>query len=286
MELPPPVPADDPRLDGLRTLLAVVDRLRAPDGCPWDREQTESSMAPYVIEEGHEWLQAIEQESAGDAEAEAGDVLLSALMTCHIAAQAQRYDAGTAAARSARKAVDRHPHVFGGAEGPAAEDVLRDWEARKQEERRNKGEDPSVLAGVAASLPALMRAGRLSDRAIRAGFCWSTIEGALRKVHEELGELEEVLPEEAREAAPGTPPSEAARPEVEHELGDLLLAGSFLAVYLGLDPEALTRRALDRFESRFRIMEGNLEGKLGDHSLEALMEAWGAAKRAAHEPRS
>ena len=165
MRAPEPVPLDDPRLDGLRQLLGVIDRLRAPDGCPWDRKQTEASMAPYAVEEAHEWVEAIESGDAEAAAGEAGDTLLAVLMTCRIAEEGGRYDAGVAARRCAEKLVTRHPHVFGDERADTEAEVLATWEERKRAERAARGEDPSALAGIPAALPALMAAARTSSKA-------------------------------------------------------------------------------------------------------------------------
>jgi MazG family protein len=276
---------DDPRLAGIRQLLAVIDRLRAPDGCPWDRKQTEESMAAYAVEEAHEWVEAIESGEAADAEAEGGDTLLSVLMTCRIAEEAGRYDAGSAALRCAEKLVVRHPHVFGDARADTEAEVLATWEERKRAEREAAGGDASALAGIPGALPALMGAARTSSKAVGAGFHWATVQGALDKVHEELAELEAVLPASVRAAAPREEVPEEAfsaadRAAVRHELGDVLLAAAYLGVYLGLDPEALCRTANRRFQTRFRAMEAALGGGLQGRSLEELLRAWGAAKAA------
>jgi len=280
MRPPETVPLDDPRLDGLRQLLGVIDRLRAPDGCPWDRKQTEASMAPYAVEEAHEWVEAIESGDAEAAAGEAGDTLLAALMTCRIAEEGGRYDAGVAARRCAEKLVTRHPHVFGDERADTEAEVLATWEERKRAERAARGEDPSALAGIPAALPALMAAARTSSKAVGAGFHWPTVQGAVDKVHEELRELEAVLPAAAREAAPRSELPEEARAAIEHELGDVLLAAAYLGVYLGLDPEALCRTANRRFQTRFRAMEETLGGTLTGCSLDQLLAAWGAAKEA------
>ncbi|HIG85569.1 MAG TPA: nucleoside triphosphate pyrophosphohydrolase [Planctomycetes bacterium] len=273
-----PVQTDDPRLLGLRHLLAVVDRLRAPGGCPWDQAQTEASMAPYLVEEAHEWIEAIEEGSASQAQAEAGDALLAVLMICRIAQDGERYDLGQAAEKCAQKLIRRHPHVFD--KEHRAGSSTQDWEAIKRKEREDAGEDTSAMAGIPKAMPALQRVARASGKAIGVGFAWPSIVGALDKVREELGELEQELSQSDREAAPGTAPSPENRPAIEHELGDLLLASATLARYLDLDPEALCRRAVRRFETRFRIMEKAVGGPMIEQDLVSLLKAWESSKDA------
>lgn len=275
---PRPVPADDPRIEALRHLVGVVDRLREPDGCPWDREQTEASMAPALIEEAHELQEAIETGSAADSSEEAGDVLMNVVLIARIAMEAGRYDLGDVARGISEKLVRRHPHVFGEVQVEDSAGVLRNWEEIKRAERAEKDADTSALAGVPAALPALQRAARTCGKAVSAGFRWQDVGGALAKVREELGELEHELPAEAL-AAEGEPVLEdRVRERVEQELGDLLLAGAFLGRYLGIDPERATREAVRRFDGRFRSMEQALGGTLEGRGLPELLEAWRAAK--------
>jgi MazG family protein len=258
---------DDTRIPAFARLLEVVDRLRAPDGCPWDREQTVASMAPFLVEEAYEALEAIEAGDDGETAAELGDVLMVVTLICRIAEQAGRFDLGRSASLVTDKLVRRHPHVFGDVRADTADDVLRNWEAIKKEERADEGRDDSALAGVPIALPALQRARRVCDKARSAGFRWQDASGALAKVREELGELE-------RELAAAEP----VRQRVEAELGDLLLAAAFAGGYLELDPEAACRAALRRFEQRFRTMEQGLARPLAEHGLAELVRAWAEAK--------
>ncbi|MAF67642.1 MAG: nucleoside triphosphate pyrophosphohydrolase [Planctomycetes bacterium] len=268
----------DGRLDALRRLLEIVDRLREPGGCPWDREQTVASMAVHLIEEAHELVEAVD--AGGDSEMieEAGDVLMVLAMICRIASEEDRFDLADAAQAVADKLVRRHPHVFGEAEADDPEQVLRQWEEIKAEERRAKGRDESALAGVPRSLPALQRAARTCERAVATGFRWASARGALAKVREEIAELCEVLEGvDLDRSAVELGAGEALR--VEEELGDVLLATAFLGEYLGVDPERACRTALGRFEERFRFMEGRFGGSVAERSLEDLMAAWDEAKR-------
>ena len=276
-----PAAADDPRVLALRNLIGIVDRLRAPDGCPWDLEQTEESMAPCVIEEAHELAEAIEDEDPAETAKEAGDVLLTVLLIAKIAEQAGRPGLEHMATVTAEKLVRRHPHVFGAAGAVRADDaraVLGNWEAIKREERIADGADSSALAGVPRAMPALLRAMRVSAKAVTSGFRWRNVDGALDKVREELTELVDCLPREALESVGEPELDEAAWGRVDHELGDLLMAGAFLASYLGRDPEALCRRAVRRFEARFRTMEEELDGEL-HRDLDELEAVWKRIKQ-------
>lgn len=267
------------RLEALSQLLDTVDRLRDPGGCPWDREQSVESMAPYVVEEAHELAEAVEEKSERDTVKEAGDVLMVVCMIARIAQEEGRFDLADCAAAINEKLIRRHPHVFGETDVADSGEVLSNWERIKKEERQEAGEDDSALAGVPKSLPAMQRAERLSQKAVQAGFHWDDWRGALLKVAEEVTELDEALRVDGGPNEEGKLEGEA-RERVEAELGDVLIAGAFLGQYLSIDPERAAKRALDRFEARFRSMEGAVDGPLSDHDLSTLMQAWQDAKRA------
>jgi MazG family protein len=260
----PALPADE-RVLALGRLLAIVDRLRAPDGCPWDRKQTLATMAPCLLEEAYETVEAIERGRDAEIAEEAGDVLMVVALIARIAQDEGRFDLARSANAIADKLVRRHPHVFGDVRADSADAALASWESVKREERAGKKEDASALAGVPAALPALQRARRMCDKAVAAGFRWTDASEAVAKIAEEERELKEAL-------ALGDP----AR--IEHELGDVLLAGAFAAAYLGLDPESLCRSALRRFEARFRAIESALPGPLSAHPREELLAAWAKVK--------
>jgi nucleoside triphosphate diphosphatase len=270
---PEPAAIDDPRVTAFRALLGIVDRLREPDGCPWDLEQTEASMAPCVIEEAHELAEAIEVGDPHEEPAEAGDVLLTVLLICRIAEQGGRYDLGTAARLCAAKLIRRHPHVFGDVSAETSSQVLDNWATIKKAERVAASQDTSALAGVPKATPALLRAKRISAKAVSAGFRWRDVDGALGKVREEIDELIEALPPEALGSVGPPQLGDQAWARIDHELGDVLMSGAFLASYLGRDPEALCRRATGRFEARFRTMEASLGGDL-QRDLDELEAAW------------
>jgi MazG family protein len=266
------------RAEALEKLLQIVDALREPDGCPWDRKQTVASMATYVIEEAYELVEKIELGDDAGTREELGDLLLVLALICRIASESGRFDLEEAAQAIREKVVRRHPHVFGErAEAQDAEEALASWESVKREERKDAQIDASALAGLPLALPALGRAARLCEKAVAAGFRWDTAAGAWAKVEEELGELRRALEGTDLDAAKVRPQG-AARERIEAELGDLLMAGAFFGRYLGLDPERVCRDALRRFEDRFRRMEAGLAAPIDSFELPRLMEAWESAK--------
>jgi MazG family protein len=278
-----PISPGDVRLHAVARLVGIVDRLRAPDGCPWDRKQTLESMAPHLVEEAHEALEAIERASDADSAEELGDILMVVALICRIAEESSRFDLARAADAVSDKLVRRHPHVFGAVEASSAEQVLANWEAIKRAERSEKAVDASAIAGVPIALPALQRASRLCGKAVTAGFRWSSVQGARDKLAEEIDELGQALDElgQAHDERDETADASVEnRARVEHELGDVLIAAAFLATYLKMDPERLCRDAARRFERRFRAMESTLDRPMSEMSLDALLAAWGEAKRA------
>jgi MazG family protein len=262
----------EPRLDALARLIAIVDRLRASDGCPWDREQTVASLAPSLVEEAHEAVEAIDRGEDGATVEELGDLLLVIALVAKVGEDERRFDLASVARAVGEKLLRRHPHVFGEVRVGSSAEALANWERIKAGERRAQAQDASALAGVPVALPALQRASRVAAKAIAAGFRWDDAAGALAKVREEVGELERACAERAAGAG--------AAERVEEELGDVLLAAAFLGQYLGLDPEKAARAALRRFEQRFRGMEQELGPRLRAAPLAELMAAWGRAKAA------
>jgi ATP diphosphatase len=278
----------------LDALLAVMARLRAPDGCPWDREQTLASLAPYTLEEAYEVVDAIESGDLAHLQDELGDLLLQVVFQSQIAAEAGAFDFAAVAAGIRAKLLRRHPHLFAdatvtapatapatpgiaaGAVTSAAEQTVA-WEAIKAAERRAAGahtdQAPSQLDGIARALPALLRADKLSKRAARVGFDFKRADEAADKVAEELAEVRE-----AALANAGTAPS----PQVCEEVGDLLFAAVNLARKLGVDPEAALRAANAKFERRFRGMEvlaAAQGGALDGLDLIAQERLWQEMKR-------
>ena len=224
----------------LLDLLRVMQKLRGPDGCPWDREQTHQTLGRHLLEETHETLEAID---AGDMEGlrdELGDVLLQVVFHAEMARQEGAWDVDDVAEGLVRKLIRRHPHVFGDTEVDSAAEVLVNWERIKtEEEGASRGVDDEIPAG----LPALARASKVQRRAAGSGFDWPTADAALGGVREELGELE------AEVAAGGEGTSRA-----EEEVGDLLFAVAAVGRKLGIDPETALRGATRRFAERFDRM--------------------------------
>lgn len=256
----------------LTDLVAVVDRLRSPGGCPWDKAQTFASMRPYLVEECYEVLDALDTGDPALVSEELGDLLFVVVFYARMAEDLAEgaFDLEETADRIAAKMVARHPHVFGSAAQPlGAKDGLRVWEDRKALPGPD-GRPRSRLAGVPRSLPALLRTHRQSEKAATVGFDWSEAQGVLSKVHEELAELEAAL-------AGGVPD------EVEHEYGDVLMAVGSLGRHIGSTPEEALQAANNRFSDRFQQMErmafdrGTSLSDLDDGQLDALWEEAKAA---------
>ena len=272
-----PRPCDASELDQLARLLGIVRALRAPDGCPWDREQTLESMAPHLIEEAHEAADAIRKGESAATREELGDVLMNVLMLAQIAQDRSVFDHRDVARTVGDKLIRRHPHVFGDGEvNRDADAVLKQWEQIKREEAaaRGDGASPSALAGVPDALPALLRAQRVGEKAARVGFDWIDIQGPRAKVDEELAELDEAL----RQRVSG-----AASQAVEEELGDVLFSVVNLARWTGVHAETALQRTVDRFKTRFAHVESALGDRLSEASTEELDEAWRTAKAAESE---
>jgi MazG family protein len=270
-------------------LLDLIVRLRAPGGCPWDREQTAADIRAFLIEEAHETAAAIDAGDWGALVGELGDLLFQVCFLAVLAEEAGRFDLADAVTAVHDKMVERHPHVFGtpdetaGATGLDADRVAQLWEQRKLEratsspgERASHGAE-SLLAGVPASLPALVGAFRMTQKAAGIGFDWSHPAEVLDKLEEELDELRDVLRSRTGEAADGA--------RIEEELGDLLFAAANLARHLRVDPERALARANLKFRRRFAHVERGVAGALASGTpaadLRERMEAlWREAKRA------
>ena len=257
-------------LDRLRRLVA---RLRGPDGCPWDRQQTLAELRAYLVEEVHEAAAAIDDDDPEALGEELGDVLFLVVFTAELLRERGGPDITRVATAAEAKMISRHPHVFGDEEASDAAEVRRVWGRRKQAERAAAA---SALDGVPASLPALLQSYRMTQKAADLGFDWPDTAGVLGKIEEELGEV--------REALAG--PSEGRRERLRAELGDLLFTAANLARHLDIDPDAALAGANRRFRDRFGRMEGSLsrDARTMDQlSPEDLDGLWEEAKRAVAE---
>lgn len=264
------LPALGPKTS-LEGFMEIIAHLRAPDGCPWDREQTQQSMGTNLVEETYEAVSAIEAgDSAGLCE-ELGDLLMVLLMTTQIASEDGDFTFAEVVQGIHEKIVRRHPHVFGEFQVEGSAGVLRNWEKLKEEERIARGKDQEVdpkgiLDSIPKALPALMQAQEYQERAARVGFDWPGIEGVIEKVQEEWREI--------------TAASGAA--ERENELGDLLFSVVNLVRWYKADAESLLRRANLRFKQRFAFIEQSARAqdrKLTDLTLQEMEDLWQAAKR-------
>jgi len=258
-------------VSGIQRLLGIMARLRDPEqGCPWDRQQTFKTIAPYTVEEAYEVADAIERNDLGDLREELGDLLLQVVYHARMAEEQGLFAFEDVATGIGDKLVARHPHVFGAAEIRDAEHQTRDWEARKAGERAERSAG-GTLDGVAAALPALSRAEKLQKRAARVGFDWPELPPVFAKVREELAELE-------HEIGSGAP-----RERLEDELGDVLFAVANMARKLGVDSEQALRGTNRKFERRFRHVEARLkeQGLTPEQvKLEEMDAYWDEAKRA------
>jgi len=268
-------------------LVGVQARLRAPNGCPWDREQTHQSLRTYLIEEAYEVLEALESGNDHKFVEEMGDLLLQIVFHSQIAREEGRFTVAEVIREIHDKMIRRHPHVFGKTRAKDSAEVLRNWEQIKAEERRTSEQksdsngdgktrkETSLLDGVSHALPATLEGFQLTRKASRIGFDWDDAGGIFEKMQEESEELKRAL-------------GEQDRPKIEEELGDLLFAAVNLSRFLKVDPEIALRKANAKFSRRFRAMEG-LARKNGqefkDLPREEMEAFWDAAKKSEGKPR-
>jgi len=290
--------------------VSIMARLRAPGGCPWDREQTFDSIKPYTLEEAYEVLEAIDNRDWNELPGELGDLLLQVLFYAEMAKEQCSFSIDNVLDRLSDKLIKRHPHVFGDVEAKTSSDVLRNWEAIKAQEKKTRhvetGKDTSadsanfvesdeaqknsVLAGVSSRIPALLEAFKLSSRAAHVGFDWSSIEGLFEKLNEETAELKQHLEDFP---APGPRPpgrgetggrkiSDKLRQRMEEEVGDLFFVLVNIARYLSLDPESALKKTNRKFKRRFQWIEEQLRqnGREPQQaSTDELESLWQQAKQ-------
>jgi len=279
-------------------------RLRAPGGCPWDREQTFDSIKPYTLEETYEVLEAIDNRDWDELSGELGDLLLQVLFYSEMSKEQGTFTIDEVLEKLSAKLVNRHPHVFGDVQAETASQVVRNWEAIKAEEKRKRleagggkgakdeGLAASILGGVSPAMPALLEAHKLSSRAAHAGFDWPNVEGLFEKLREETEELREELEDFP---APGPRPQgrgvagsgktavpDELRARLEEEVGDLFFVLVNIARYLSLDPESALKKTNRKFKRRFQWMEQRLqqEGRNPEQAtMEELESLWRQAKQ-------
>jgi tetrapyrrole methylase family protein/MazG family protein len=258
-------------------LVGIMARLRAPDGCPWDREQTFDTIKPYTLEETYEVLDAIDRRDWNGLAEELGDFLLQAVFYAQMASEQNLFRIDDALEAINQKLLRRHPHVFGDETAQTAGDVKKIWGEVKASEKRNKGKAAEgLLDPVPRALPALVEAQQIASRAAHVGFDWENPEQVIEKLHEELAELDEAR---RNASSPGLPP---APYQLEDELGDLLFVLVNLARFLKVDPEQALRRTNAKFRQRFGFIERKLaeRGRKPEQSNIEEMEAlWQEAKR-------
>ena len=244
--------------------------LRGPNGCPWDKEQTYKDINPYLLEEAHEVVEAIDKEDFNELKEELGDLLVQILFHCQLASEEKKFDVAEVIEKVSEKLIRRHPHVFGNEKADSSREVLVNWEKIKQEENSKKEKKrESLLEGIPKSIPALIKALRLGEKTSRVGFDWKEDEGIIEKLDEEIGELKEAL-HSKKEAA------------IEQEYGDLLFTLANLGRFLKCDPETSLRKAADRFMKRFRHIEkraGDQNKPLQTLSAREWNDFWEEAKK-------
>lgn len=255
-------------MSNIGRLINIMDRLRSPGGCPWDQQQTHQSLKPYLIEEAYEVLEAIDRGQDDAFVEELGDLLLQVVFHAQIAREAKRFSMEDVAGAISEKLIRRHPHVFGDTNVENADQVVKNWDTIKAQEKKRKGKEPSVLDGVPRHLPALLRARRLQERAARVGFDWEDSEEVADKIREEVSEFLEAR-------------SSGSPEEIQEEFGDLLFSLVNLARFIHVCPEEALTQTNDKFLARFSFVETELKkaGKQPKTATLAEMDAlWEKAK--------
>lgn len=265
--------------DSLAKAIAIMARLRGPDGCPWDREQTFDSIKRHTLEETYEVFDAIERRSWPDLKDELGDLLLQVLFYAQMAAEAGHFTIADVAANLNEKLIRRHPHIFGDVQATDSDTVLRNWEEIKRTEKQaSTRRQSSMMEDIPRTMPAMLEAGKLGSRAAKIGFDWPDANGLFDKLQEEIAELQAELV--------STPDSNLAS-AAEEELGDLLFTAVNLARHLKLDPESALRSSNAKFRRRFAVMESAAGGidALAALTSSQLEELWNQAKNTSGEPQ-
>jgi MazG family protein len=262
-------------------LVQLMDKLRSPDGCPWDREQNYATLAPMLLEEAYEAFEAVEEAregQPGELRDELGDLLFQIVFYAQVAKEQDHFSIDDIVEGIHSKMVRRHPHVFGNISAEDSAQVLRNWEAMKQEERRAAGKserEGSLLDGVSSKAPSLMEAHQLSTKAARVGFDWKNVNDIFDKLEEEIGELREAIQTHAISNG------EAEHTRVREELGDLLFAVTNIARHMQVEPEAALKLTNRKFRRRFGYIEAKLSERgqaLDQVGLDEMEALWQEAK--------
>jgi tetrapyrrole methylase family protein/MazG family protein len=251
---------------GFNELLLIMSALRDEKGCPWDKEQTRESLKPFILEEAHEVLEAIDDGQPNALKEELGDLLFQVVFQAQLAKERNEFDMTDVIDAVAEKMIARHPHVFGNADYQTSEEVLVHWESQKKAEGKQK---KSIIDGIPGTLPSLLRAQRIQERVSRIGFDWKSLDDVMEKLEEELGEFRNALNSNRKE-------------EIEHELGDILFVLVNVSRFIGINPEDALRKTIGTFLSRFQYMEVSARemGKnLSDMTLSEMDELWDEAKQ-------
>ena len=254
----------------LDEFVATIARLRGPDGCPWDKEQNHRTLGRYLLEESYEVLEAIHEEAPDKLKEELGDLLLQIVLNAQVAKDNGDFDIEDVADAINKKMIKRHPHVFSNGTAKTSEEVVQTWEEIKQADSVAKGENKSIVDNVPQTLPALLKALKVSEKAVSVGFEWDKQEDVWDKL---LSELEELKVELNR------PKEEQNRRDIELELGDVLFTLVNVARWQDLNPEESLLLAIDKFRQRFRKMEEITERPLKDMSMNELNDLWESAKK-------
>jgi tetrapyrrole methylase family protein/MazG family protein len=250
---------------GFKELVKIMDALRAEDGCPWDREQTRQSLKPFLIEEAYELFEALEEDSPDKIKEELGDLLFQIIFHARIAKERGEFDINDVIRDISDKMVSRHPHVFGEMKLETTDEVLERWEEHKRREGKLKN---SVLEGLPKSLPTLLRAYRVQERASNVGFDWERLGDVVSKLEEEIVEFKDAL-------------MKGKRDEIEDELGDIFFTLVNLSRFVGINPDDALRKTITKFVHRFRYIEtvARKEGKSpSEYTLEEMDRLWEEAK--------
>ncbi|MDO8494308.1 MAG: nucleoside triphosphate pyrophosphohydrolase [Deltaproteobacteria bacterium] len=251
-------------------LMEILAKLRGPNGCPWDQEQTHQTIKAQMLEEVYETLETIDKEDWGHLQEELGDLLLHIFFHCQLASEEGRFDAPAVAEKLCEKIIRRHPHIFGDTKVKNTDEVLQNWEKIKAKEKSSldKLGTTSILDGLPKSAPALVVAYRLGEKTSRVGFDWKDKTGPLEKIKEEMAEFEESLAGKNNN-------------EIEHEIGDLFTALANLSRHLKIDPETALRKANQRFQNRFQLIEKKCKAEnkeLQQLTFKEWDELWEEAK--------